>query len=673
MNRFLLWFIFTFCCILYGETSCAQPLSRKSLMSAQPIKAGGQKGLTPLSFALSNCPQGAAFTEDTDYPDLFTLAVTGIKPLGLFWSKYLYEDENERLVYSEPLQIKHPWGEKVPPVTGKIFNMGDETWGLWIESGKNVVIAKFDKDNQEFKETRQIPINGKVNPLLGIDVTNIGSHRLRITLLCSDGQTYRPKTYSGDLQSYYDGAGAYRGKLPLCGLYSFEIDIKFDNQVSEIVELTRKNNISISGSSVFKVGSKGEKLDGYIITNTLGVIKYWTSGEEKAQHVFGEDNCVLYHPTQGAKAIAFFSRKKGHTEFIAGGEGALYHYRFSGKMTTNNEPIYLEPQAILRENGDLYSGSLTVPNVVDWDGDGALDIVAGNSEGRLLFIKNNGINSLPDFALPEEMHSAGSPILFRPGYQIVQGPLESAWGYLCPSVIDWNCDGLYDIVFSGSRSKFEVMINRGTRDKAELDSPVPLRLDNMELPGTWRVRPATANINGKNALVILDVENALHLYWQVDNYTVEDGGRLRMEDGSIITFHNNKEPLGQTGRAKLQLVDWDNDNVLDLIIGTVKRSSFPNPERGLPYSRFLKNQIGMQVFVMKNTGTNENMTFAEPLQFQVRNEDLYLGAHSNAPFACELGDASHGLNLIVGVESGKLYFFDRKDLTTIGIEDENTK
>jgi hypothetical protein len=81
----------------------------------------------------------------------------------------------------------------------------------------------------------------------------------------------------------------------------------------------------------------------------------------------------------------------------------------------------------------------------------------------------------------------------------------------------------------------------------------------------------------------------------------------------------------------------------------------------------------MQVFVMKNTGTNENMTFAEPLQFQVRNEDLYLGAHSNAPYACELGDASHGLNLIVGVESGKFYFFERKDLTTIGIEDDNTK
>jgi len=673
MNRYSICLILALFYVLLGEDSCAQSRSRISLESAKPIKAGGEKGLAPLSFALGNCPQGAAFTGKSDYPDLFTLAVTGIKPLGLFWNRYLYEDERGRLVYSQPVIIKHPWGEKLPPVTGRILNVDDETWGVWIESGKRIVIANFKESDLEFQKFLDMPITGEMNPLLGIDVCRLESNKLRIILLCSDGQIYRPATYPGDEQSYYNGAGSYRGKLPLCGLFSFEIDLKLKKQVSDIERVTNENNLAISGSSVVKVGFKGDILNGYIITNSLGVIKYWTSNAKTARHVFSEDNQVLYHPTQGAKAIPFFSEGSGQSGFIAGGEGALYYYRFSGKMTNNHEPIYLEPKVILHENGDLYAGTLTVPNVIDWDGDGALDIVAGNSEGRLLFFKNIGKNSLPEFAFPEEMHSAGSPILFRPGYQIVQGPLESAWGYLCPTVFDWNSDGLYDIVFSGSRSKFEVMINRGTREKAYLDRPVPIRLDNMELPGTWRVRPAIAHINGKNALVILDVDNALHLYWRVDDFTVEDGGKLKMGDGSTITFHNNKEPLGQTGRAKLQLTDWDNDGELDLIIGTVKRSSFPHPERGLPYSRFLKNQIGMQVFFMKNVGTNENISFAEPVQFQINHEDFYLGAHSNAPYACELGNNSHGLNLIVGAENGKFYFFERKDLTTVGIEDDITK
>ena len=650
---------------------------KNTLVSSEPIKAGSKKGLAPLFFSMSNNPQGSAFTNNSEFPDIFTEAVAGIKPLGLFWCKFRYADNGGCLVYSAPVKIKHPWGEKIPPASGRIFNFGNDIIGLWIDSGKKVVAARFEIGKEEFVKIGELTITGSIKPIEGIEVCPLENNEIEIILLCSDGQEYRPATFPGDTQSYYDGAGSYRGKLPLCGLYSFKFNFKIIEQVSVIDKITVNDNLAISGSSVVKVGSENEILDGYIVTNTLGAIKYLPSKGENAipseiRHVFKNERTVLYHPTRGAKSIPFSAIGKPQNEFVAGGEGALYYYRFSGRMTKNGEPIFNEPKIILQENADLYSGSLTVPNVIDWDGDGSLDIVSGNSEGRLLFFKNNGSNMSTDFAFPEEVKSAGKPILFRPGYNIVQGPLESAWGYLCPTVYDWNGDGVLDVVFSGSRSKFEVMINRGTKTNPELDAPVPLRIDNMELPGTWRVRPGIAKINGRNAIVILDTENAIHLYWQVDDYTVEDGGKLRMEDGSQITFHNKVEKtLGQTGRAKFQFVDWDNDGNLDLIIGTVKRASFPNPDRGLPFSRYIKNKIGLQVFYMRNTGTNKNIKFAKPVQFQVKGKDFYLGAHSNAPYACELGDTSNGLNLVVGVESGKFYFFERKDLTTIGIEDIN--
>jgi hypothetical protein len=661
--------------ILLAVLFCSTTIQKKNtLVGSQPIKAGGRKGLAPLFFSMSNSPQGTAFVSKSEYPDIFTVAVSGIKPLGLFRCKFCYIDGDRRLVYSAPEGVKHPFGEKNPPVHGRIFDHGEDVLGLWIDSEKNVVIARYERDINEFVKFGEIPITGNINPIAGIEVSSVKSDTLKIILLCSDGQAYRPKTFPGDTQSYYDGAGSYRGKLPLCGLYSFEIDLNLMRQASSVKKITREDNLAISGSRVVKVGSENGILHGYIVTNTLGVIKYLPISEENvllsdAKHVFKDDHSVLYHPTHGARAVSVSANGSFQNEFIVGGEGAIYHYRFSGRMTKNNEPIFDEPKLIVQENADLYAGSLTVPNVVDWDGDGSLDIVSGNSEGRLLFFKNNGSNISPDFAFPEEIRSAGKPVLFRPGYNIVQGPLESAWGYLCPTVYDWNGDGLLDIVFSGSRSKFEVMINRGSpKAKPELDAPVPLRIDNMELPGTWRVRPAIARINGRNAIVILDTDNALHLYWQVYDYTVEDGGKLHMADSSPITFHNNREPLGQTGRAKLQLVDWDNDGILDLIVGTIKRASFPNPDRGLPYSRYLKNEIGLQAFFMRNIGTNKEMKFAEPLQFQVNGNDFYLGAHSNAPFACGLGDTSNGLNLVIGVESGKIYFFDRKDLTTTGID-----
>ena len=71
--------------------------------------------------------------------------------------------------------------------------------------------------------------------------------------------------------------------------------------------------------------------------------------------------------------------------------------------------------------------------------------------------------------------------------------------------------------------------------------------------------------------------------------------------------------------------------------------------------------------LFENVGTNEKMVFKEPVQFQVDGKDVYLGAHSNAPEPCMLGDVTDGPNLLVGCESGKYFFFDRRHLTVTGI------
>ena len=655
-----------------GTTVCrVYAQQHHTLLSGHPIKAGGEKGLAPLF--LHGNPQGSAFVDKTKYPDFFAAAIYGVEtPSNLYRYKYLYTTADEHLVYSSPILINHPWGKTAVPGLGRILNLNNEVMGFWVDKDKKIVVAKFDKQKEAFFKTGDINISENFNRTEGIEVCDLGNNEAEIILLRNDGKGFSPPKNADDTESLYDGAGSYRGKLSQSGLYSLKVNYKTMQQLSAIEQKSLNDEIVIAGSRVAKVGSAKENLNGFIVTNSIGAVKYLPIKKNSNQlpqvlHVFKNENEVLYHPNQGARAIPFGSADHPDDELLIAGERAIYHYRFSGKMTKNGEPIFSEPQKILQENGDLYAGSLTVPNVVDWDGDGKLDIVSGNSEGRLLFFKNNGTDVLPDFAYPEEVKSDGKPILFRPGYNIVQGPLEAAWGYLSPTVFDWNNDGILDVVFGGSRSKFEVMINKGTKTNPKLDAPVTIRIDNMELPGTWRVRPGVAKINGRNAVVMMDTEDAVHLYWQVDNYTVEDGGKLLMENGTPITHRSKlKQSLGQRGRAKFQLVDWDNDGALDLIIGTSKRSAFPNPERGMPFSRYEKGELGLEVVYMRNTGTNEHMKFAEPLQFQLNGKDLYLGTHEYGPYACKLGNTSDGLNLVIGVESGKIYFFQRKDLTTIG-------
>lgn len=667
MKKFLSFI--TIITIFFFQNLYAQ--GSNALISGLPIKAGGEKGIAPLF--LHGAPQGAAFIDQSEYPNIFAKAIFGIEaPSELYRFEYLYTRNDGHLIYSKAIQLSHPWENKSAPSNGRIFNLDNKVIGLWLESNRKIIITEFNKEKEAFVKSGEISLSGDLSRTLDMEVSSLGNNVLEIILLRSDGKSYGPTQNEEKTLSLYDGAGSYRGKLSLSGLYSFKINIKNLKQISNIERKYPNDNVVISGSRVVKVALEKEDLNGFVVTNSIGAIKYLPSKNKvdklsEVKHVFKNNNEVLAHPTHGARAVSFGSASNPKQDLLISGERAIYYYHFSGEITKNGSPIYNEPLKILQEKTDLYAGSLTVPNVVDWNGDGTLDIVSGNSEGRLLYFKNNGTNVNPNFAYPEELKSGGEPICFRPGYNIVQGPMEAAWGYLCPTVFDWNNDGLLDIVFSGSRAKFEVMLNKGSKVEPELDRPVTLRIDNMELPGTWRVRPGVAKINGRNAIVILDTEDAVHLYWQVGDYSVEDGGKLLMEDGTAITHHSKeKQSLGQRGRAKFQLVDWDNDGILDLIIGTSKRSAFPNPERGMPYARYAKNELGLEVLFMKNTGTNENMKFSEPLQFQLKGKDLYLGTHSYGPYACELGDISKGLNLVVGVESGKFYFFERKDLTTIG-------
>jgi hypothetical protein len=485
-------------------------------------------GLAPMSFGYtySNVPKGCAYLSSNEYPDIFVLIKSGTKGAVGFWlCEYDGNTTSNELIFKNPKRINTPWDDPkqgIPPTNIKVFQDDNHTYLIRMTT-KKIYIAEWNGENA-FESKFEKSIDGIELPISSLDIVRRGKNSIEIALLCNDGISYRPETFKGDKQSYYDGAGIYRGHLSKASIHRFTVDNLW-NQSSSVINVC--NNVTFGAGEIACVYSNDDSYNGYVVTNILGSMKFIPflnkipKNGTPVYHIMKNESDILVHKAYSSRVISVPSKKCSRSNLIIGGESAIYHYKFTG-LSNNKRPIYAEPIKILQKDSPIYGGSLTVPNVVDWDGDGNLDIVAGNSEGRLLFFKNHGTDKNPKFSFAEEIESGGVPILLRPGYNIVQGPLEAAWGYLSPTVFDWNDDGLMDVVFSGSRAKFEVMLNEGTRTEPKLSLPYTIKFENIDLFGTWRVRPAVAKIKDRIVIVIMDEDNALHMYGKVDNFNVED-------------------------------------------------------------------------------------------------------------------------------------------------------
>jgi hypothetical protein len=104
-------------------------------------------------------------------------------------------------------------------------------------------------------------------------------------------------------------------------------------------------------------------------------------------------------------------------------------------VNTDADPVFTTESYLLNGGGIMDIGGRTSPVVVDWDGDGKKDILAGEKEGNVFFIRNIGTNSAPEF---------NGFTLLEAGGALIDVDYNSR-----PFVVDWDNDGTMDL-FSGS-------------------------------------------------------------------------------------------------------------------------------------------------------------------------------------------------------------------------------
>ncbi len=649
--------------------ACVAGAANESLVSGEPLRVRTNRGagLLAAPTAITTKPAGCATVFGGMRPDLFVCSPTGVDTALLLY-RWVRDTPEGVPVFAPPQKVGHPFGENAPPDGTIMQDAAGVTHGFWVK-GKTITHSRFDRDALAFRETARVEVAGLPRTATALTVLSLSTSGVEVAAACYNGAKYRPDGDASSLQYVlYDGSGAYRGQWPRSGLYRFRLSADCKTVTEPARLLSSSTNEILGGVRLTTVRYPGRAAPTVVAGASIGNFYAFDTDRPQAaaKHtLFGAAAVSLRHTTIGNAPVAYPNAAGQLTDLIVGGEGALYYYAFAGAFNPDGHPLYRAAQPVLQEDATLYAGSLAVPNATDWDGDGDHDLVVGNSEGRVLVFRNDGTDRDPRFGLGEPLCAAGLPIHVQPGYTGIQGPFENRWGYTCPTVVDWNGDGLPDLLLSGATARHEVHLNIGARAAPALAAGRTLYCDGLELHGVWRVRPGVARINGRLAYVMQDDANALHLYWRLDDLNVEDGGPLRLEDGSTITSHAPEKTggPGQRGRSKIEVVDWDGDGALDLLVGTVKRGCLPNPEHGLPWSLRQNTGKGLQVLFFRNAGTDAVPRYAKPKLFQFKGQDLYLGAHSNAPEACPFGDTSQGPNLLVGAEDGRIYFFKHGDLT----------
>jgi len=637
-----------------------------ALESGKPIAVGGA-GAGPLAtFGVVSLPVGAARVSGAEEPDLFVATTKFGLEQGLFLYKWAGRGDNGEPMFHSPTPVKHPFDAAYPP-PGRIVQLQDgSVHGLWMEEG-NVVHTVFNASPEPaFELKNRIPLTGLPRRPGTLGVLPHADGTVDVLLEIGDGTSYSPPGPGGRDPDYvpYDGRGIWRGGLPRVGLYAVTLPRGFDGPAEDARLVSASEKEALLGyGGITVLDLDAEHGHGILTGSRFGNFYYYGNKDAHglalapARLAAGGDGVALRHPTIGATPVAYPRTPGLWPDIIAGGEGGLYWYRFRGEFAATGAPVFDDPLPVLEERACLYAGSLPVVNVVDWDGDGDKDLVAGNSEGLILFFENHGSDSEPQFKPGVPLQAGGMKIHVQPGYrQDIQGPGEARWGYVCPTVCDWNQDGQPDIVMSDSTARHTVFLNEGTKTAPRLAAGQPLFCDGLDLFGTWRVQPAVGIVGGRMAYIALDADDEVHLYWQVDPRNVTDGCKLRLDTGEPIRA--NYLSAGGTGRLKLVLTDWNGDALPDLIIGTPRHASVPNPTMGLPQSL---GKPGSAVLYLQNVGTKELPAFAFPKVFAYMGEPRYFGQHACSPAVAPFDGAGEP-GLIVGEESGRFFYFSRKDI-----------
>lgn len=214
-------------------------------------------------------------------------------------------------------------------------------------------------------------------------------------------------------------------------------------------------------------------------------------------------------------------------------------------------------------------------------------------------------------------------------------------GYSVPSYVDWNNDGLNDLVVGEGgglveEGRIRIYLNAGTTEEPFFDSYFYVQSNGEDLicpaVGCLSCFPRVVywDSDDRKDLLIGQSNGYIKIYLNVgsDTEPMFDGGSYLMVGSDI------KEPIIIGLRATPAVVDWDNDGRKDLVVGDIDGK--------------------FHLFI--NEGTHYDPNFLTETYIQENGDDLVVPTRRSSPDVLDLtGDGKK--DILTGNTEGQLILY----------------
>ncbi|MFH1756365.1 MAG: FG-GAP-like repeat-containing protein, partial [Candidatus Latescibacterota bacterium] len=258
-------------------------------------------------------------------------------------------------------------------------------------------------------------------------------------------------------------------------------------------------------------------------------------------------------------------------------------------------PVFSSEEKIQAAGADIDAGDRTAPYLIDWNDDGLVDLLVGNSAGDILAYINTNTNSDPQYGASLTVLSAtgvnATPIALEfyhlrkkqlvVGYQdgsvdvylntgtddapaFAGDPYDSTLvvapsGNAAPFIVDWDNDGKKDLLVGCADGNVYLYQNRRVEASPAYSGYTVL------CSVSSNASPAAVldwDGDGNKDLVVGDADGAVSLFLNVgtdDAPVMGIGTPLTSGDGTPIDVGTFARPI---------VADYNHDGVKDLVVGT---------------------------------------------------------------------------------------------------------